>query len=94
MSLNAEETISRLQSSTFRAALKGFIANGLAIVAIFTGSQFDLASVDKWIEFGFLVLPMVYSMLQFKNAMKGRVNAEAKIAPLPWRDEIKSIKKE
>ena len=88
-----QETISRLQSKTFKAALRGFVFNAVAVAAIIFGKTFDLDAIGRYFELGWFLLIAGYNMWEFRNAGKGRVEAEKQIQPLPWKQEIQSLRR-
>ena len=92
--MDEKEVISRLQSSTVRSALTLIVVNVLTLVTVFTGKALDIEAIKGAME---LWLPIGINLLSVGlgwRAYKGRVNAEKKIEPLPWKDELKSLKKE
>jgi hypothetical protein len=93
MPLDAQETISRLQSASVRNSLILIAVNGLALFAAISGKTFDIESIQKAMETWLPLLINAASMLWGWNAYRGRVTAETKIEPLPWRTEIATLLK-
>lgn len=92
--LNTDETISRLQSSTVQSALKLVVINIAVLVVTFTGITMDIEAIksmtETWLPLGINVLSAYWGY----KAITGRVSATSTIQPLPWREEIASIKKD
>ena len=92
MSFDPDETISRLQSSTVRNALILVIVNVLTIVTVFTGKTLNIEAIKTGLDMGLPLAINVASVWWGWRAYRGRVIADTRIQPLPWKEEIQSLK--
>ena len=81
--LDQEDVITRLQSDTVKAALKGAIINVVTLVAVATGKVFDIQQIQMAVDLGIPALVNIVSLYYYYKAYKGRVNATQAIATKP-----------
>ena len=79
MSLDNEETITRLQSTTVRSAIVLIVINVLTLIATFTGRTFDIdaikSALDTWLPIAIQIASAWFGW----KAYTGRVNATKQI---------------
>lgn len=79
MPLDEQDTITRLQSSTVRAALVLIIINVLTLIATFTGKTFDIDAIQNALNTWLPIAIQIASAWFGWKAYSGRVSATQKI---------------
>lgn len=68
-------TITKWESKTVQAAVKGLILNIVTILMLITGKAIDAQVVQQFVDSFFIVVPNLVSIYYYWKAYKGRIDA-------------------